>query len=80
MDVIKGGDLFDVRLTDLGKDLLLLFSELLWVYNRLCLDRGLYGSCLNRLGVLLLFISLPLEFSELPEFFIFFSLLLRVDI
>lgn len=80
MDVIKGGDLFDVRLTDLGKDLLLLFSELLWVYNRLYLDRCLYGSCLNRLGVLLLFISLPLEFSELPEFFIFLSLLLRVDI
>ena len=80
MDVIKGGDLFDVRLTDLGKDLLLLFSELLWVYNRLCLNRCLYWSCLNRLGVLLLFISLPLEFSELPEFFIFLSLLLRVDI
>lgn len=82
MNVIESGDFIHVRLTDLADDLFLLFSELSWVNDGLglgrclCLDRG----CLWLRWILFLFLAFLLEFSELPEFFVFFPLLLRVDI
>lgn len=76
MNVIESGDFIHVRLTDLADDLFLLFSELSWVNDGLGLGRGR----LRLRWILFLFLAFLLEFSELPEFFVFFPLLLRVDI
>ena len=79
MDVIEGRDLFNIWLSDLADDLFLLFSKLSWVDNGL-LDRFSRLDWSRLWRVLFLFLSLFLEFGELPEFFIFFPLLFGIDV
>ena len=80
MNIIEGGDLLDVRLTNLGKDLFLLFSEYLWIYYGHNLDRRLNWSCHWFGWILLLFLTLPLEFGELSHLLVLLPLLFRVDV